>query len=121
MNVSVYPTRVQFVSSQLFLGAVELCLVACIYLFVEPLIAGLPQQVEMTVTLHDTTFADSGLLQLTCTEGLSLSADTLSRDGRLTLTDTDSERREMRVILSAFATLTDASDSLLSHEVSVMS
>ena len=79
--------------------------------------AGLPQLVEMLVTLHDSTFAAGGPLQLTCTEGLSLSAETLSDGGRLTPTDADSDKHELRVILSAFATLTDTCDSSLCHEV----
>ena len=79
--------------------------------------SGLPQSVEMLVTFHDSTFSADSPLQLTCTEGLSLSAETLSDDGRLTPTDADSDKHELRVILSAFATLTDSCDSSLSHEV----
>jgi len=83
-------------------------------------VAGLPQSVEMLVTLHDSTFSADSPLQLTCTEGLSLSAETLSDDGRLTLTDADSNKHELRVILSAFATLTDSCDSSLCHEVMLL-
>ena len=74
--------------------------------------------VELVVTLHDSTFTTgSEPLQLTCTEGLSLSGETLSDDGRLISTDADSDKHELCVILSAFATLADTSDSSLCHEV----
>ena len=81
--------------------------------------AGLPQSVEMLVTLHDSTFTAGSMLQLTCTQGLSLSAETLSDDGRLTPTDADNDRHELHVILSAFATLTDTCDGSLCHEVTL--
>jgi len=79
-------------------------------------VAGVPQLVELLVTLHDTTFSASGPLQLTCTEGLSLSAETLSDDGRLMPTDADSDKQEMHVTLSAYATFATC-DSSLCHEV----
>ena len=79
--------------------------------------AGFWQPVEVLVTLHDSTFTAGKPLHVTCTDGLSLSGDTLTDDGRLTPTDADSDKRELRVILSAFATLTDTCDSLLCHEV----
>lgn len=82
-----------------------------------PLLAGLPQPVELLVRLHDTTFTATEPLQLACTEGLTLSGERLSDDGKLMLTDADSDKQELRVILSAFATLTDTRDSSLCHEV----
>jgi len=84
------------------------------------LLAGLAQPVEMLVRLHDSTFTASEPLQLTCTEGLSLSGGTLSDDGKLTPTDADTDKHELRVILSAFVTLTDNSDSSLCHEVTLL-
>ena len=81
--------------------------------------AGLPESVELLVTLHDSTLTGSTTLQLTCTEGLSLSGDTVTDSGRLTLTDADSGKHELRVILSAFAMLTDTCDSSLCHEVTL--
>jgi len=90
-----------------------------VYVCLAPLLAGMPQPVEMSVTLHDTTFTVSEPLQLTCTEGLSLSGEMLSDDGKLTPTYADSDRHELRVILSAFATLTDTFDSSLCHEVTM--
>ena len=87
---------------------------------VAPLLAGLPQSVEMLVTLQDTAFTAGTALQLTCTEGLSLSGDAVSDSGTLTLTDADSDTRELRVILSAFVMLTDDTcDSSLCHEVTL--
>jgi len=71
----------------------------------------------MLVTLHDTTFTASGPLTLTCTEGLSLSSETMSDDGRLTLTDADADKHDLRVILSAFTAFNDACDSSFCHEV----
>lgn len=86
--------------------------------------AGLPQSAEMLVTLHDSVFTAGTALQLMCTEGLSLTGDTVSHcgavfidGGRLTLTDADSGTHELRVTLSAFALLTDTCDSSLTHEV----
>jgi len=71
------------------------------------------------VTLHDTTFTAGEPLQLTCSEGLSVSGETLSADGKLTPADADTDKHELRVILSAFVTLTDTSDSSLCHEVTL--
>jgi len=83
-------------------------------------LAGLCQSVEMIVTLHDTTFTADTALQLTCSERLSLSGGVVSADsGRLMLTDADAGKHELRVILSAFAMLTDTGESSLCHEVTL--
>jgi len=83
-------------------------------------VAGLGQLVEMVVILHDTTFSADTMLQLTCTDGLSLSGDAVTDGGRLALTDADSGKHELRVIISAFAMFTDTSDSSSCHEVTLL-
>ena len=82
--------------------------------------AGLRQPVELLVVLDDTTFTAAEPLMLTCTEGLLLSGETLSDDGRLTPTDADSGKHELRVVLNACAMFTDTCDSSVCHEVTLL-
>jgi len=83
-------------------------------------VAGLRQPVELLVVLDDTTFTAAEPLMLTCTEGLLLSGETLSDDGRLTPTDADSGKHELRVVLNACATFTDTCDSSMCYEVTLL-